>query len=216
MHTKQTGKPKNVAYIRFQVPDVAKIAADAMDNYLMFGKLMRCESCPHVKHVSHLFAVPFLLSSNVMGSSGNTVPKEIARHRKLFLPKPEVTSVERHKAMMNKEKTKKGLKKSRRKKEAMMKKCTEILSLYGLSFQPVVIGKPSPEITAQTESSIGKKRKTGTKVVKARVLMRNKPQDSATDPSTIKKNKKTSGLKVETITPSSKRVSSSKQKSRFL
>jgi nucleolar protein 15 len=34
--SKKTGKAKHYAFMEFQYPDVAKIAAEAMNNYMMF------------------------------------------------------------------------------------------------------------------------------------------------------------------------------------
>jgi len=41
--SKKTGGYKGYGYIQFANEDVAKIAADAMNNYLMFDKLLRCQ-----------------------------------------------------------------------------------------------------------------------------------------------------------------------------
>lgn len=40
---KKTGKSKHFAYIEFESVEVAKIAAETMNNYLLFGHLLRCE-----------------------------------------------------------------------------------------------------------------------------------------------------------------------------
>ncbi|WLF81467.1 nucleolar protein [Lodderomyces elongisporus] len=40
---KKTGKSKHFAHIEFDSPEVAKIAAETMDNYLLFGHLIRCQ-----------------------------------------------------------------------------------------------------------------------------------------------------------------------------
>lgn len=39
----QTGNPRGFAYIQFAHDEVAKIVADTMNNYLMFGKLIKCK-----------------------------------------------------------------------------------------------------------------------------------------------------------------------------
>lgn len=37
----RTGKSKGYAFVEFRVPEVAKIAADTMDNYLMFKQVLK-------------------------------------------------------------------------------------------------------------------------------------------------------------------------------
>lgn len=40
---KKTGASKHYAFIEFESEDVAKIVAETMDNYLLFGKLLQCK-----------------------------------------------------------------------------------------------------------------------------------------------------------------------------
>ncbi|CAK9442300.1 uncharacterized protein LODBEIA_P60430 [Lodderomyces beijingensis] len=40
---KKTGKSKHFAHIEFEQADVARVAAETMNNYLLFGHLVRCE-----------------------------------------------------------------------------------------------------------------------------------------------------------------------------
>lgn len=51
----QTGKPKNYGFIEFQFEDVAKIAADTMNNYLMFDHIVKCTLLPKEKVPKNLF-----------------------------------------------------------------------------------------------------------------------------------------------------------------
>ena len=39
----QTGRARGYAFIEFEFPEVAAIAAESMNNYLMFDKLLKCE-----------------------------------------------------------------------------------------------------------------------------------------------------------------------------
>lgn len=39
----QTANSKGYAFVEFEYDDVARIAAETMNNYLMFGKLLKCE-----------------------------------------------------------------------------------------------------------------------------------------------------------------------------
>jgi len=44
--SKKTGGYKGYGYVQFTNQDVAKIAADAMNNYLMFDRLLKCQYVP--------------------------------------------------------------------------------------------------------------------------------------------------------------------------
>ncbi|KAI7879289.1 hypothetical protein K492DRAFT_237994 [Lichtheimia hyalospora FSU 10163] len=44
--SRKTGASKHYAFIEFESEDVAKIVADTMHNYLMFGKLLQCKYIP--------------------------------------------------------------------------------------------------------------------------------------------------------------------------
>ena len=43
---KKTGASKHFAFIEFQSDEVAKIVAETMDNYLMFGHILKCKYAP--------------------------------------------------------------------------------------------------------------------------------------------------------------------------
>lgn len=47
--SKKTGGVKGYAFVEFAISEVAKIAADTMNNYLMFGKLLKCRFVPKEK-----------------------------------------------------------------------------------------------------------------------------------------------------------------------
>ena len=47
--SKKTGGYKGYGYIQFASEEVAKIAAEAMNNYLMFEKLLKCQFVPEEK-----------------------------------------------------------------------------------------------------------------------------------------------------------------------
>lgn len=44
--SKTTGASKGYAYIEFEIPEVAKVAAETMNNYLMFNKLVKTAYIP--------------------------------------------------------------------------------------------------------------------------------------------------------------------------
>lgn len=52
---KTTGAPKHYGYIEFQHPEVAKIVAETMHNYLLFGHLIQCRLVPDTKLHPELF-----------------------------------------------------------------------------------------------------------------------------------------------------------------
>src|SRR5436853_7906164 len=46
LRNKRTGASKLFAFIEFESDEVAKIVAGAMDNYLMFGHILKCKYVP--------------------------------------------------------------------------------------------------------------------------------------------------------------------------
>ncbi len=48
--TTQTARSKGYAFVEFACDEVAKIVAETMHNYMMFGRLLKCEyTCSHTK-----------------------------------------------------------------------------------------------------------------------------------------------------------------------
>mmetsp|Transcript_13116 Transcript_13116/g.15860 ORF Transcript_13116/g.15860 Transcript_13116/m.15860 type:complete len:245 (-) Transcript_13116:649-1383(-) len=58
---KKTGKSKHYAFIEFRYPEVAEIAAESMNNYLMFGKILQC----HVMKPEEVHANTFVGANRV-------------------------------------------------------------------------------------------------------------------------------------------------------
>ncbi|XP_001600029.1 MKI67 FHA domain-interacting nucleolar phosphoprotein-like [Nasonia vitripennis] len=54
--SKKTGKSRGYGYIEFQLPEVAKIAAETMNNYLMCGRLLKATYIPPEKQHFGFFA----------------------------------------------------------------------------------------------------------------------------------------------------------------
>lgn len=52
---KKTGASKHYAFIEFESEDVAQIVTETMDNYLLFGKLLKCKLIPSEKVHEKLF-----------------------------------------------------------------------------------------------------------------------------------------------------------------
>lgn len=109
--SKKTGRLQPHAMVLFAKSLVAKVAAEAMDNYLMFGKLMRCTFVPFNGYGRSLF--------------------KKQRKRK--------TTRQVHKEQVNSFKEPITLKNNAMRKMKRLAKCAEILSKTGLSFKPVVI-----------------------------------------------------------------------------
>ncbi|XP_062520276.1 MKI67 FHA domain-interacting nucleolar phosphoprotein-like [Corticium candelabrum] len=53
--SKKTANSKGYAFLEFEFDEVAQIAAETMNNYLMFGKLLKCNYIPPGKVHPYLF-----------------------------------------------------------------------------------------------------------------------------------------------------------------
>ncbi|OTF76743.1 RNA-binding protein-like protein, partial [Euroglyphus maynei] len=85
----KTGKPKNYGFIEFRFEDVAEIAAQTMDNYLMFDRIVKCKLLPPEKINVNIFKnwnKPFVSS----------VEKHRLAHNQLKTAKQELRMVQRH------------------------------------------------------------------------------------------------------------------------
>jgi len=51
----RTGNSKGYAFVEFEYPEVAKVAADTMDNYLMFQKVVKASYIPPEKQTFNFF-----------------------------------------------------------------------------------------------------------------------------------------------------------------
>ncbi|KAJ9591534.1 hypothetical protein L9F63_001888, partial [Diploptera punctata] len=56
VRSKRTGKPKGYAFIEFLYSEVAQVVAETMNNYLMFGKVLKAEYIPGDKIHRGMFA----------------------------------------------------------------------------------------------------------------------------------------------------------------
>lgn len=127
--SRKTGRPQNYAFVLFAKSSVAKIAAEAMDNYLMFGKLMRCSFFPY-DDINRSF-----FKKNRKGRKTN---REITRDKtNSFKDEPH-------------------LMKAAARKAAKIKKCCKLLDSLGLSFEPTVI---NDEIIAASKKLLEEKKK---------------------------------------------------------
>lgn len=110
----QTNRPRHYAFIKFKNEAVARIAAESMDNYLMFGKRMRCAFIP-----------------------GNQIP------RAMFPRKVERrTTHEIHKETTNMDKSPTAVFKLAMKKKRRVLKIVKELKDMGIDYSCVVINEP--------------------------------------------------------------------------
>ncbi|XP_016983124.1 MKI67 FHA domain-interacting nucleolar phosphoprotein [Drosophila rhopaloa] len=63
----RTGNSKGYAFVEFEYPEVAKVAADTMDNYLMFQKVVKASYIPPEKQVFNYFRTSLKKVKNKAG-----------------------------------------------------------------------------------------------------------------------------------------------------
>lgn len=72
--SKKTGNHRGYGFVEFQDEDVAKIAAETMNNYLMFNKVLKCHVIPKEQLHNEAFK----------NASKNFVPPKKSEFRKKF------------------------------------------------------------------------------------------------------------------------------------
>ena len=55
VRSKKTGGSKGFAYVEFEYPEVAQVAAETMNNYLMFNKIVQASFIPPEKQLYNYF-----------------------------------------------------------------------------------------------------------------------------------------------------------------
>ncbi|UXI18010.1 GA-binding protein subunit beta-1-like [Sarcoptes scabiei] len=113
IRSRKTGKPKNYGFIEFRFRDVAKIAAETMNNYLMFDHIVKC-----------------------------SVLEKVHRDVFKNWNRPFVSTVEKHKLKHNEEKTESQDKKTALRHLKKLRKMENILKKSQIEFECVVINKP--------------------------------------------------------------------------
>ncbi|XP_016960988.1 MKI67 FHA domain-interacting nucleolar phosphoprotein [Drosophila biarmipes] len=63
----RTGNSKGYAFVEFEYPEVAKVAADTMDNYLMFQKVVKASYIPPEKQTFNFFRTSLKKVTNKAG-----------------------------------------------------------------------------------------------------------------------------------------------------
>ena len=139
MRSRRTGGNQPVAYIVFDDQHVAKIAAESMNNYLMFDKLVRCALVPFEK-----------------------APASIMKNGR------KKTTLEFYRKKVNQFKQTERLEKNAIRRIKKVEEANKWLSKVGLSFTPVIINddlasdvsEPVPEPVPEPVSEPKKKRKS--------------------------------------------------------
>merc|ERR1711872_1014984 len=107
--SKKTGRSKGYAFLEFKHEEVAKVAADTINNYLMYRQLLKCEFIPADKLHPDTF-------KNC--------------HRPFRAPTGALKSRERHNAV----KTEEQLKRNVKRRTGRMQKKTEVLKALGIDY----------------------------------------------------------------------------------
>jgi len=108
--SKRTGRSKGYAFLEFRHEEVAKVAADTMNNYLMYRQILKCEFVPADKVHPETFK---------------------NAHRPFRMPTGAAKSRERH----NAPKTEKKQAENARNRNNKMKKKTEALKALGIDYE---------------------------------------------------------------------------------
>ncbi|XP_027201583.2 uncharacterized protein LOC113795585 [Dermatophagoides pteronyssinus] len=116
MRSRKTGKPKNYGFIEFRFEDVAEIAAQTMDNYLMFDRIVKCRMLPLEKVNANIF------------KNWN---------------RPFVSSVEKHRLTHNQPKTTRQELRMVQRQLRRIGKMNNLLAENGIEFETVIINRPT-------------------------------------------------------------------------
>jgi len=86
--SKKTGGPRGFAFIEFEDAQVASIVAGCMNNYLMFGRLLKCEVVPNEKKHANMFPPKTSLigDSKTMKRPNRTLAKTNMERQRLERP----------------------------------------------------------------------------------------------------------------------------------
>eukprot|EP00112_Aurelia_sp_Birch-Aquarium-sp1_P015194 Seg3349.1 transcript_id=Seg3349.1/GoldUCD/mRNA.D3Y31 product="MKI67 FHA domain-interacting nucleolar phosphoprotein-like" protein_id=Seg3349.1/GoldUCD/D3Y31 len=93
--SRETGSSKGYAFVEFEYEDVAKIAAETMDNYLLFGRLLKCKMLPKDRLHPRIW-----VGANRKFKKINWIEKERIKHNK---PKSSAARQKLVKKLVNKE-----------------------------------------------------------------------------------------------------------------
>ncbi|CAL8088875.1 unnamed protein product [Orchesella dallaii] len=129
--SQKTGKSRGYAFVEFQFEDVAKIAAEAMNNYLMFERLIKCEVLPPETEAKKLFKLKHIRED---------------KFPKLFARKHE-------KAKRNQELTKDEVKEVQQQRLDKIKEQNKRLAELGIQYE-FKVGKTEDKETEESDSEL--------------------------------------------------------------
>ncbi|KAJ6638348.1 MKI67 FHA domain-interacting nucleolar phosphoprotein-like, partial [Pseudolycoriella hygida] len=113
--SQRTGRSKGFAYIEFSVPEVAKIAADTMNNYMMFKHVLKTVYIPPEKQTFNYFRKDVTFITNSEGersfSSDKTesIQKEIERINRIPTDEEHAKRMKRTMKKLRKQEEKYGI-----------------------------------------------------------------------------------------------------------
>lgn len=115
LRSHKTGQPKKYAFVEFEFADVAKIAAETMNNYLMFDKIVKCEHLAPGKVPKNLFKNwdrPFISTTKLHKTRHNQVKSDAKEYKLLCKRLKRVNNMKL------------------------------LLAAQGIQFEPVIVNRP--------------------------------------------------------------------------
>ncbi|TKR67661.1 hypothetical protein L596_023778 [Steinernema carpocapsae] len=114
VYNRKSGRPSGVAFVQFDDPDVAEIACESMNNYLMFEKMMKCKQLRKMD-----------------------LPKSITRENapRMVAPPRRYAKSRKHSRVANEEKDKKQVMRAQKTLKSKLAKKNAELEKAGISYK---------------------------------------------------------------------------------
>jgi len=166
--SRKTGNPKNYGFIEFQFEDVGKIAAETMNNYLMFDHIVKCTLLPEEKVPKNLFMNwnrPFISSVKTHKVAHNNLKSSLKEYNLLCKRLKRIHSMEKALADkgiqfkcviankptgLSRASSNKGISAKPESTPKSVKTVAAKPNISGKSFQEVILKSPSFEKTPTT------------------------------------------------------------------
>ncbi|XP_064644110.1 MKI67 FHA domain-interacting nucleolar phosphoprotein-like [Lineus longissimus] len=184
--SKRTGGSKGYGFVEFEYAEVAKVAADTMNNYLMFEKLLKCEFMPPEKVHESIFK---------------------GADRKFQKPRAHILAIDRH----NKPKTEIKQKKGERKLKKKINKKFNKLAAMGISYSVDIHMAEGKTTTMTVKNAVEKdtdvdvKENTTNKPVENKTVKALKGPVEKKGVKTLKESVEKKGVKALTKSPAVKK-----------
>ncbi|XP_011186022.1 MKI67 FHA domain-interacting nucleolar phosphoprotein [Zeugodacus cucurbitae] len=143
--SRRTGGSKGYAFVEFEYPEVAEVAAETMDNYLMFKKVVKAAYIPPEKQLYNYFKTSLRKVKNKAGKDIYVSHKTAAIQRK----------VKQMNNWSNKNYQKRALKKLEKVEKLNQKYAHLGIDFSKVLIEPDKIEQPSNEKTNSQEVSVG-------------------------------------------------------------